>query len=236
MSGIKLSRRLQHIASFVPVSSRVADIGSDHGLLVCYLVSQGIAEMAVAGEVALVAFAATEKQVKACDLDDRISVRLGDGLAVLKEPVDVVVIAGMGGELIISILSKGRKELGQVKRLVLQPNVDEPKLRQWLNRNNWEIIDERVVKDKKHFYDIIVAEQAVSELAPLTQLEYFLGPANLKKREPVFRDKLSHELAKREKILCELKKGRLGLANWRRRREATREYRLINQALKLYNS
>lgn len=236
MSGIKLSRRLQHIASFVPVSSRVADIGSDHGLLVCYLVSQGIAEMAVAGEVALGPFAATEQQVRECKLEDKISVRLGDGLTVLKESVDVVVIAGMGGELIISILAAGQQQLAGVKRLVLQANVDEPKLRQWLNRNNWEIVDETVVKDKRHFYDIIVAERATRGLTPLSQLEYFLGPANLKKREPVFREKWELELAKRKKILSELKKGRFTINNWRRRREATKEYRLIIKALKLLNS
>lgn len=236
MTGIKLSRRLQQIANFVPASSRIADIGSDHGLLACFLVAEGIADMAVAGEVAEGPFCSTKKQVKECGLDNIISVRLGDGLSVIDGNIDVVIIAGMGGELIVKILSQGKPKLSGVRRLVLQPNVDEEKLRKWLYANGWEIVDEDVVKDKRHFYEIIVAEQACTQGAALTALEYLVGPVNLEMRTLLFHEKWERELAKREKILRGLKNAQFSAVSWLRRRETKKQYRLISQLLKLLNS
>ena len=51
MNAKKLSERLQTVASFVPTGAIVADIGSDHAYLPCYLVMNGIAKGSIAGEV-----------------------------------------------------------------------------------------------------------------------------------------------------------------------------------------
>ncbi len=45
---MKLSKRLELVASMVPEKSRVADVGTDHGYIPIALVERGIAVRAIA--------------------------------------------------------------------------------------------------------------------------------------------------------------------------------------------
>ena len=77
-------------------------------------------------------------------LEDKIEVRLANGLAAF-EPTDgisCITIAGMGGRLIADILAAGLEKLASVSRLVLQPNNREDELRAWLVDNDFRIVDE----------------------------------------------------------------------------------------------
>lgn len=110
MNAQKLSKRLEAVASFVPTGAIVADIGSDHAYLPCYLIHKGIVNKAIAGEVVKGPFESAVKQVKLEGLEESITVRLADGLEAIKETdgVNTVTIAGMGGPLIVSILEKNQ--------------------------------------------------------------------------------------------------------------------------------
>ena len=48
---VKLSKRLERIASFVQPGSRVADIGTDHGYVPIWLVQKGVCPSALAMDV-----------------------------------------------------------------------------------------------------------------------------------------------------------------------------------------
>src|SRR5690606_28479720 len=106
MNAQKLSKRLETVASFVPTGAIVADIGSDHAYLPCYLVHQNIVNKAVAGEVVKGPYESALRQVKLEGLEDKVIVRLADGLQAIEDndQVDTITIAGMGGPLIVSIL------------------------------------------------------------------------------------------------------------------------------------
>ena len=96
---MKLSKRLETVASFVPKGSNIADIGTDHGYVPIYLVREGQAEHAVAMDVRKGPLERARAHVEAAGLGSRIDVRLSDGLAGLKPgEADCVVIAGMGGD------------------------------------------------------------------------------------------------------------------------------------------
>jgi tRNA (adenine22-N1)-methyltransferase len=136
MTSIVLSKRLKTIADYCPAGSRVADIGSDHALLASYLLANGLASFVIAGELNDGPYQAAREQVAKLAAADRASVRKGDGLAVLAPgETDVICIAGMGGQLIASILERGKAKLPGVKRLILQPNVGEEVVRRWLLDN-----------------------------------------------------------------------------------------------------
>ncbi|MDU0201663.1 tRNA (adenine(22)-N(1))-methyltransferase [Paenibacillus sp. MAH-36] len=155
---VKLSKRLQMIADRVPVGSKVADIGSDHALLPTFLAQQGMIVFAVAGEVNPGPFEAATRQVLESGLSKKISVRSGDGLAVI-EPgeVNVITIAGMGGSLMASILEAGKQKLEGVTHLILQPNVGEDQVRKWLLAEGWNLVAEAILEEDGKIYEILTA-------------------------------------------------------------------------------
>jgi len=83
--------------------------------------------------------------------------RLGDGLDVLAErEVDTVLIAGMGGETIISILKADPAKSGSFSKYILQPRTKTEKLKVWLLSSGWKIFAETIAEEKGRFCDIIV--------------------------------------------------------------------------------
>ncbi|MBL3530064.1 SAM-dependent methyltransferase [Companilactobacillus zhachilii] len=191
-----LSKRLQAVYQMVDANTRVADIGSDHAYLPVELIEEKVANYAIAGEVAKGPMSRSKEDVEKFGLSDKIDVRLGDGLAVIKadDLIDTVVIAGMGGILIQSILTNATEEqLSHVKTLVLQPNIGEPLVRRWLVENNFKIIDEDIVEEDHHVYEIIKAEK-VTEPVTLTDAEFLMGPVLIQKKTPTFIAKWEHKL------------------------------------------
>lgn len=157
---INLSQRLRCVAGQVSIGSILADIGSDHALLPVYLLQRGIIVSAVAGEINLGPYLAAQKQVKEAGLQTSIAVRQGDGLEVLAAgEANVITIAGMGGQLIVHILSEGSSKLQDVKRLILQPNVGEEQVRRWLFEQGWFLIHEQIVEEDCKIYEIFTAER-----------------------------------------------------------------------------
>lgn len=155
---MKLSQRLQYILEQIPEGSKLADIGSDHALLPVAAVRSGRAVQAIAGEVNSGPLLAARKQVEAAGLTARIAVRKGDGLEVLNPgEADVITVAGMGGALIASILDKGPDKLEAVKKLILQPNVGEDILRNWLILHDWVLIGEHMLEEDGKIYEVLVA-------------------------------------------------------------------------------
>lgn len=155
---VKLSKRLQMIADRVPVGSKLADIGSDHALLPTYLAQQDIILFAIAGEVNPGPFEAATRQVLESGLSKKISVRSGDGLAVIEpEEVNVITIAGMGGSLMASILDAGKHKLQGVTHLILQPNVGEDHVRRWLLEQGWMLESETILEEDGKIYEILTA-------------------------------------------------------------------------------
>lgn len=191
-----LSKRLQAVYQMVDANTRVADIGSDHAYLPVELIEKKVANYAIAGEVAKGPMSRSKEDVDKFGLSDKIDVRLGDGLAVIKadDLIDTVVIAGMGGILIQSILTNATAEqLSHVKTLVLQPNIGEPLVRRWLVENGFKIADEDIVEEDRHVYEIIKAEK-VTEPITLTDAELLMGPVLMQKKTPTFVVKWEHKL------------------------------------------
>ena len=135
-----LDRRLQMVADLIRDGSRVADIGTDHALLPCALVAAGRCPSAIASDIRVGPTEAAQKTVAATGLEQTVSVRLGAGLqTVSPDEVDDIVIAGMGGETIIEILSAS--PWAKEKKLLLQPQTKLPELRRWLNENGYDVLD-----------------------------------------------------------------------------------------------
>lgn len=219
--NIKLPKRLQQIADWVLEGSKLADIGSDHALLPSYLAKHGKITFGVASELSYGPYEAAQRQVQRARLEHIIDVRLGDGLVVLiPNEVDYISIAGMGGNLIVSILSTQPKKLQGVKRLILQPNVGENKVRRWLRAEGWVLVDEHILEESERIYEVLLAEKYPVQDAwehnsclykprslccGITLSEEWLiqfGPLLSRNPSEVFFKKWRREIAKREHVLC----------------------------------
>ncbi len=234
---VKCSERLQAVARWVPAGTTVADIGADHAHLLIHLVLRKRIEKGIAGELNKGPFENARSQVRRWGLSDRIEVRRGDGLSVLKEgEADVIVIAGMGGPLIAKILDRGREKLSGAFRLVLQPNTGGERVRRWLRQNGWAPVGETLVEEGGTLYEIIAAERGEDEALyrqpPASEEQLLLlGPLLWKEKHPLLIKKWLQELAARERILERVRAGRteeaarraaqLGeeIAQWRRLRK-----------------
>lgn len=202
-----LSARLACVASLVPAGARVADIGSDHAYLPAALVLDGKINFAIAGEVVKGPYENAVHEIKDHQLEGKVIPRLADGLAAIEpaDKVDTITIAGMGGSLIASILEKDKNKLTGIKRLVLQPNVGESQLREWLMNNHYQIMTEKIIEEDNHIYEIIVAEPSV---VPFRYSKYELdfGPFLLENKGPVFRKKWQEYLQREAHVIDQMQK------------------------------
>ena len=205
MNAKNLSERLMKVASFVEKNTMLADIGSDHAYLPCYLVHNGVITHAIAGEVVKGPFESARKQVKSEGLDKHIDVRFGNGLAVIKEEdhVQTITIAGMGGPLIASILEAGKEKLTTAETLILQPNVHAKAIREWAIKEHWKIDQEAILEEHDKIYEILVLKKGLMEL---TEQELLVGPQLLREKSAVFRKKWLNDVFEWQRILDQLNK------------------------------
>lgn len=153
-----LDKRLAMVASMVRRGSRVADIGTDHAYLPVYLVQAGICPGGIAADIRSGPLEAACRTVTEAGLTDVIALRLGDGLSpVVADEADDIVIAGMGGETIVEILSAADWVKDGRLRLVLQPMTRAEELRRWLLTNGFLITEERLVRDGHRLYPVLAA-------------------------------------------------------------------------------
>lgn len=170
---IKLSNRLKAVAELVKPDSRVADIGCDHGYIPVYLIENAIAKNAIACDINEKPLSACKTLVKQYGYEDRIQCLVSDGLdKVSGDSVDDIIIAGMGGELIADILS--RCDYACTKHLILNPMTHPEIARKWLYDNGFEILNDVIVQDAKHYYCVF---EAVFTGTPekKTRTDCFLG-------------------------------------------------------------
>ncbi len=220
---MKLPERLARIAAYVKPGATVADIGTDHALLPVYLIKQGISPRVIAGELHPGPLQAARSTVAFYGLEKQIQVREGDGLQVLQPAeAETVVIAGMGGAKIKDILEASPAVLERVKRLILQPLGGSGILRNWLLSNGWLLVDEDLVFEGGHFYEIIVAEPGSpgggerkeggnhgnpnSDLESRLHLEF--GPRLLEKRHPLLVPFLEKQVREMENVVKALERAR----------------------------
>ena len=205
MDEKNLSKRLATVASYVPAGARMADIGSDHAYLPAALALQKKISYAVAGEVVKGPYENAVSEIKGHGLTDLIKPRLADGLAAIMpaDRIDTVVVAGMGGTLIAEILERGKDRLQGVRRLVLQPNVGEGRLRRWLMDNRYQIMAEQIVAEDDHIYEIIVAEPSVVPFR-YSDYELMFGPRLLEKKGPVFTAKWRDYIKRQQGVIHQM--------------------------------
>ncbi|MDL4841518.1 tRNA (adenine(22)-N(1))-methyltransferase [Aquibacillus rhizosphaerae] len=214
MNKKNISERLQLVASFLPKRAFFADIGSDHAYLPCFVCINDKYAKAIAGEINEGPYQSAKRTVEELKLQEQIEVRKGNGLAVIKETeVSHVVIAGMGGSLISTILAEGKANLKKVERIIAQPNVDADTVRKWFFNNNYHLVDEKIIKEDGRIYEVLVGIRGNAGESPYTKenldRELLFGPFLLREKTEPFKEKWRSELEKKLLALEQIKKAKI---------------------------
>lgn len=233
MVKMKISKRLQRVASFLPKGAKFADIGSDHAYLPCYVCQNDLTALAIAGEVNEGPYQKALETVQAFSLTDRIDVRLGDGLEVVQaNEVKQIVIAGMGGSLVRKILNDGKEKLQTTKQIIAQPNVEAKAVRFWLYQHGFMIADEDIMEENGHFYEIINAERLTKQIEQqLDERAMLFGPILLQTRPTAFYKKWRQEAAKLEHVLQQIKRAKE--IDTKKLNQLTQEWEWMKEVIKL---
>ena len=106
-----LSNRLKNVVSQVNTGNLIADIGTDHGYVPIYLIKNSIAKKAIAADISKGSCDKAKTNISLYGLNDKIDVRCGNGLEIIKdsEIIDTIIISGMGGLLTIDVLKSNEK-------------------------------------------------------------------------------------------------------------------------------
>lgn len=154
---IKLSDRLQAIADEVDAKS-LADIGTDHGYLPISLLEKGVCDKVILTDISK---GSLEKAKTNCQIyapNEIFDFRQGSGLEVISpKEVEIVVMAGIGAPLTANLLAKDL-EKSKTFKFILQPRRHEDQLRCWLDQNRFEIIKEKLVKERNLICQVLVVK------------------------------------------------------------------------------
>lgn len=198
-----LSKRLCAVAKMVTENNIVADIGTDHGYVPIYLVKNNICPKAYAIDINVGPLKIAEKNIAMEGLQDKITTILSNGMDKLKSYMtDTVIIAGMGGDLIVDILTKG-KNIEGIKELVISPHKRADLVRKYLCENNWVIIDEKMIIDSNKFYTIIKAFPGKEDRS-YNSAEFKYGKLLLESKDSVLRIYLEKEKKMYEDVLYKM--------------------------------
>jgi tRNA (adenine22-N1)-methyltransferase len=153
----QLKNRLYTVSTLVPHGARVADIGTDHGHLPIYLIQKGISPFCLACDIKEKPLQSAKENIAKTGTEN-IETRLGAGLGpTLPHEMDCIVIAGMGGEVIASILADAPWVKNPEYTLILQPMTSADSLRRWLCENGFSIKLEVACEENRKVYTVLKA-------------------------------------------------------------------------------
>lgn len=213
MPGFHLDPRLNAVASLVQPGNRVIDVGTDHAYLPCALVLRGVCPSAVASDLRPGPLENAKGTIAACGLEAKIAAVLSDGLDALSPQKDcTVVLAGMGGLLIVELLSRTAWVFDPSVQIVAQPMSHAEDVRRFFFERGFALETEVCAEDGRHLYCAMAARftgeptqyspampyggQLLSSNDPLAKRYLQMQFARLKKR----RDALANAQADPEEV------------------------------------
>lgn len=219
---MELSGRLKLIAQMVPECNIVCDIGTDHAYIPIYLLNNKKCKKAIASDIRVGPINVAKKNIEKYKLLDKIEMRVGDGLDVIKKnEEDVIIIAGMGGILIKEILEKNIDKAKKAKILILQPMYAVEVIHEWLCNNGFEVYDEKLVKEEYKIYDVIVTKWT-GKIQKKDTLYYYIGERLFENKDPLLKIHIKNKIKQLDKIINEMeniKQGDLTKKNSIKRKE-----------------
>ena len=225
-----ISKRLQTIVNCVPLGTgTVVDIGTDHGYIPISLIRSKRASRCIACDINPMPLSNAKKNISHYKMDSHIETRLSSGLAQIKPgEADAIIIAGMGGMLIIDILREKLDLVKAVGLLILQPQLDIIEVRKYLHAIDFTILEEEMVYDEGKYYTVITSKPG--KQAPYSEIEYMFGQNIIEKKDMVFKGFIESKITEFNNLENNLSKAQTTQAD-KRLKEVKEEIRIYKEVL-----
>ncbi len=200
---MRLSRRLESILALTRGGGTAADIGTDHGYAAIELVRRGLCPRVIACDIRPGPLSRAQEHIRLAGLSGQIETRLGDGLERV-EPGEAktLLIAGIGGPLMTTILERGAETAQAAEELILSPQSDLGAFRRFLLTHGYRIETEKALEEDGKYYVILRVCPGQEELWKEEELQY--GRVLLQRGEPLLRKRLEREIDRDRALLLRL--------------------------------
>lgn len=166
-----LNKRLETISAFIENNDVVLDIGCDHALLdIDLCLNKNI--RVIGSDINAGPLEKALENLKKYHLESKIELRLGNGLEVMSSDVNTLVISGMGGLSITSIL-KDIKKYPNIKKIIISPNNEFILTRKEITKLGFYIRSEKIVLENGKFY--LISEYYLGK----EKTDFFFGKLDL---------------------------------------------------------
>lgn len=190
-----MNNRLQNIFNLITKCTSFADVGCDHGYIAKAVIESQKCQNVFVTDISESSLSKAERLLRKHIADKKVTAICCDGLQKVPQ-CETVLIAGMGGEEIIKILSQAAYK---PEKLVLQPMKNTDKLRRYLIGSGYAIKRDFIFKDgERKFYNAIYACYG-EPFEAYSEIEYEFGRENLVNRRQDFIDYLKQQLQSAEK-------------------------------------
>ncbi|WP_125152545.1 tRNA (adenine(22)-N(1))-methyltransferase [Clostridium rectalis] len=198
---MELSLRLKTIANMVDKCYACADIGTDHGYIPIYLISNDICKKVIASDINKGPINKAKFNIKSEGLDKFIECRIGSGLTTLKsKEVNCAIVAGMGGNLIKDIVEEGKDIFKDLDYLIVQPVQNPEIFREYVYNNGYKIIEEELCVDENKFYEIIKVKYS-KKSTKIDNVFYEVSKYLLENNHPLIKEYILKKIEKNNRIL-----------------------------------
>jgi tRNA (adenine22-N1)-methyltransferase len=203
---MELSKRLSAVAALLDNCDKMADIGTDHGYIPIYLVEQKRVHGAIAMDIGKGPLQRAKEHVQLHKLDEYIELRLSDGAKKLAVgEVQEVVIAGMGGRLMMKIIDESQELFHSLQGFVIQPQSEYGFVRHFLEDSGFVILKENMVEEDGKYYPMMRVSSGQMKLEQECFYEY--GKYLLTEKHSVLQEYLAKENQNYKKIAQTLQQG-----------------------------
>lgn len=187
---LPISKRLLLCGELAAVCDTAADVGTDHGYLGIYLLRTGKCRHVIASDLREKPLASARSNAGLFGVADRMTFLQADGLEKLgPSSAQVIVCAGMGGDLIARILFEAAWLADSDVQLILQPQSAAHELRRALGERGWAITRERLVRDGGFLYSVMSVLPKGGRA--LTPGEQYVSPALRQENDPLYYEYLT---------------------------------------------
>lgn len=236
---IKISNRLMTVASLVSRDLVLADVGTDHAYVPIWLTQQKRIPYAIAMDISPGPLARAAEHIARYGMGGYIETRLSDGVKALAPgEAGAIVVAGMGGGLMMHILETGKQVCTRVEELVLQPQSELFRFREYLLREGYVTDAEEIVEEDGKYYPMMRVHYEGAqayESSPEEELFQTYGRMLLIKQHPVLKEYLLRERSAYQKIAERLDQGSRSAEQAARREEILAVLERNHTALSYYS-